>query len=55
MFGIIFAFTWGWKLAAILLGSFPMFAIFGGGFGVAMQKGMTEYFKSYAQSAGYAE
>ena len=54
-FGFGFAFYFGWLLTVILLGTFPFLACVGAGVGYALQSGVTEQMRAYAQSAGYAE
>lgn len=55
IFGFSFAFYWGWIFTLILLGAFPFLVIVGMAMGVALNGGITEQMKAYAQSAGYAE
>ena len=55
VFGITFAFYWGWLLALILIGVFPIFILMGGVFGQILTSGVAEVMKAFTQSAGYAE
>ena len=55
VFGMTFAFYWGWQLALILIAVFPVFIFMGSALGMLLTSGAADVMKAFSQSAGYAE
>jgi len=48
IFGMLFAFYWGWKLSLILMGTLPFVVFCGIGMAMALESGVVQMMRAYA-------